>query len=85
MSNRHDYRETRARLLSALEKLDRTRRAVGHTNVAPTGTPGEIIARIDDLDAMLQATSVELQAARHACNLAGRRGLHVVGTEPRTN
>ncbi|MFK7943920.1 MAG: hypothetical protein AB8B85_13545 [Paracoccaceae bacterium] len=80
MSMRHDYSETRARLLSALDKLDRTRRAVGHTHLPPSGAPGEIIARIDDLDALLQETSAEFQAARHACNQAGRRGLHVVGS-----
>ena len=53
MSIRHDYSEARARLLNALDKLDRTRRAVGQTNLAPSGTPGDIIARIDDLDALL--------------------------------
>lgn len=79
MSIRHDYSETRARLLNALDKLDRTRRAVGHTHLPPSGQPGEIIARIDDLDALLQETAAELQAARHACSVAGRRGLRVVG------
>ena len=78
MPVQHDYSETRARLLKALDKLDMTRRAVGHTHLPPSGTPGEIIARIDDLDALLQATSAELQAARHACTEAGRRGLRVV-------
>ena len=78
MSVKHDYSETRARLLNALDKLDRTRRAVGRTNLPPSGTPGEIIARIDDLDALLQETSAELQAARHACSQAGRRGLRIV-------
>lgn len=79
MTAQHDYSETRARLLKALDKLDRARRAVGRTNLAPSGTPGEIIARIDDLDALLQETAAELQAARNACAQAGRRGLRVVG------
>ena len=79
MGRSHDYSETRARLVSALDKLDRTRRAVGHTHLPPGGAPGEVIARIDDLDALLQETSAELQAARHACAQVGQRGLEVVG------
>lgn len=78
MAIRHDYSATRANLLRALKKLDRTRRAVGHTQLPPTGTPREILAQIDNLDAMLADTAAELQAARHACAEAGRRGLQVV-------
>lgn len=78
MAIRHDYSETRASLLRAVEKLDRTKCAIGHTHLQPTGTPRDILAQIDNLDDMLAETAAELQAARFATTAASRRGLRVV-------
>ena len=78
MSHRHDYSEAHACLTNALSKLDRTRRALGQTNLAPTGAPAEIIARIDNLDSLLQEASAEFQAARRACNSVGRSNLRLI-------
>lgn len=74
----HDYSETRASLLRALDKLDRTRRAVGYTQLPPTGSPRDVLDQLDGLDAMLADTAAELASARDACALAGRRGLRIV-------
>lgn len=81
MVHRHDYSEIHTRLHRAISKIDRTRREVGRTNIPPTGAPQDIIARIDDLDALLQEVSEEFAAARLACSKAGRRGLHVVQSD----
>lgn len=74
----YNYDQTRLYLVQALNSLERARRVAVQVNLPPSMAPGDIRAQIDKLDDLLMAARDELEKARDACAMAGRRGLGVV-------
>lgn len=74
----HDYSETRECLVRARDALAQALQTAGRTNLPPVSSPGAVRSQIDEVQQILQSAVAEVEAARSACVVAGRRGLSVV-------